>query len=401
MKKILIISRCLEIGGAERALIGLLNSFNYAEYDVDLFLQTHSGSLFDLIPSQVKLLPMNKAKYLGTPISSVIKDNQWPIFFGRLLAKVHAKIYNRIYGKNRENHIETTLSHLYTYKFIEEINPETEYDLAISFLTPHYLCMHKTRAKIRIAWIHTDYASIVTSNRIEYKMWRNYDYIASISDNCSKSFLDRFPTLKHKIVRIDNIITKDMIFNQINKSDISDLPKRRDEILFCTVGRISTAKNMDNIPEICRYLVDKGLKLKWIIIGEGGIKKIVEENINKYSVQDNVFLLGEKKNPYPYIEACDFYIQPSRYEGKAVTVREAQILCKPVIITNFPTSKSQLNDGIDGIIVPMDNEGCANGILNFLYNIDLQNKIITNLKSQDYSNSFEINKIYALMEENR
>lgn len=31
-------------------------------------------------------------------------------------------------------------------------------------------------------------------------------------------------------------------------------------------------------------------------------------------------------NPYPYIKACDIYVQPSRYEGKAVTVREAQIL---------------------------------------------------------------------------
>lgn len=40
-------------------------------------------------------------------------------------------------------------------------------------------------------------------------------------------------------------------------------------------------------------------------------------------------------NPYPYIKACDIYVQPSRYEGKAVTVREAQILGKPVVITRF------------------------------------------------------------------
>ncbi len=47
---------------------------------------------------------------------------------------------------------------------------------------------------------------------------------------------------------------------------------------------------------------------------------------------------------------------------KLVTVREAQILCKPVVITDFPTSKSQLIDGYDGVIVPMDNTGCAKGI---------------------------------------
>ena len=51
--------------------------------------------------------------------------------------------------------------------------------------------------------------------------------------------------------------------------------------------------------------------------------------------------------------ACDIYIQPSRYEGHSVTVREAQILGKPVIITNYPTAKSQIQDGVDGIICGM------------------------------------------------
>ena len=59
------------------------------------------------------------------------------------------------------------------------------------------------------------------------------------------------------------------------------------------------------------------------------------------------------------MRACDLYVQPSRYEGKAVTVREAQLLGKPVVITNYATSGSQLEDGVDGVIVPMDNAGCV------------------------------------------
>ena len=114
-------------------------------------------------------------------------------------------------------------------------------------------------------------------------------------------------------------------------------------------------------------------------------------------MENYVVVLGKKINPYPYIKACDFYVQPSRYEGKAVTVREAQILCKPVIITDFPTAKSQLKDGYDGIIVPMDDKGCAEGIVNFINNNELQKKIINNLKKNDYSNSNEINKIYTLI----
>lgn len=398
MKRILIVARSLEVGGAERALIGLLNSFDYTQYNIDLFLQVHSGPLFDLIPCEVNLLPLNNARFLGTPITLALKNLQFGIILGRLFAKIHAKIYNSVYGKKKENHIETTLSHRYTYRFIENINPRTEYDLAISFLTPHYICMHKASAKLKIAWIHTDYSSIVTSNKIEFKMWKDYDYIISISDNCTKSFLKRFPMLKDKIVRMDNIITKNMIMKELSNKNACKIKKSNNEILLCTVGRISTAKNIDNIPEICRLILDSGIKVKWIIIGEGGIRRIVEENIKKFGVEKNVILLGEKKNPYPYIKLCDFYIQPSRYEGKAVSVREAQILCKPVIITNYPTAKSQLIDGYDGVIVPLDNKGCAKGIEDFIKNKKLQQSIMFNIKKEDYSNSKEIEKLYQLIE---
>ena len=68
-------------------------------------------------------------------------------------------------------------------------------------------------------------------------------------------------------------------------------------------------------------------------------------------MEKHFVLAGKQMNPYPYIKACDIYVQPSRYEGKAVTVREAQILGKPVVITRFPTSSSQLEEGVDGIII--------------------------------------------------
>lgn len=115
-------------------------------------------------------------------------------------------------------------------------------------------------------------------------------------------------------------------------------------------------------------------------------------------MEDNVIILGKKINPYPYIKNCDLYVQPSRYEGKAVTVREAQMLCKPVVITKFATSSSQLKDGYDGIIVPMDNQGCADSIAKLLNNKVLMQQLSENCAENDYSNSQEINKIYEIIE---
>lgn len=169
-------------------------------------------------------------------------------------------------------------------------------------------------------------------------------------------------------------------------------------MILLSIGRFCVAKNYDNVPDIARRIVQRGVEdLKWFIIGYGRDETLIKNQIVKAGMQEHVFLLGKKDNPYPYIKACDIYVQPSRYEGKSVTVREAQILCKPVIVTNYPTASSQIKDCVDGIIVPLDNERCAEGITKFIFNKELQKRIIANLRKGDYSNESEISKIYELL----
>ncbi len=217
MKKILIISHAMEIGGAERALLGLLNSLDYSKYQVDLFLCRHQGDLYKQIPKQVNILPENKAKYLAVPIIDLLKQREFKVFYGRMKSKLLSKRKVRKLRLNNDNQVELTYSHKYTYKYFDFINKDTTYDLAISFLTPHYICLNKCSAKKKIAWIHTDYSTIDIDVETELAMWNGYDYVASISDNCTDSFLSKFPTLKDKIVRIDNIITNQMIEDQSNE----------------------------------------------------------------------------------------------------------------------------------------------------------------------------------------
>ena len=114
-------------------------------------------------------------------------------------------------------------------------------------------------------------------------------------------------------------------------------------------------------------------------------------------MENHVVILGKRDNPYPYIKACDIYVQPSRYEGKSVTVREAQMLCKPVVVTNYPTASSQIKNGVDGIIVPMDNDGCAKGLAKVILDKDMQKRLTDYLKTHDYGNESEVEKIYQLL----
>lgn len=397
MKKIIIVSHAMEIGGAERALLGLLNSFDYSKYQVDLFLMRQAGELLKFIPEKVNILPMNQAQYLAVPIRKLVAAHEIKMLYGRLKAKCLARRRIKKAGFKRDNQVELTYSHKYTWKYMDDINSNTEYDLAISFLTPHYICLEHVRAKKKVAWIHTDYSIIDIDVETELSMWEAYDYIASISEKATEAFLKKFPTLQDKIIGIDNIVTNSMIEEQAN-GDIELELKKEECFNLLSIGRFVHAKNFDNVPLICQSILKSGIDVRWYLIGFGGDEQLIRERIKQYGMEERVVILGKKDNPYPYIKACDIYIQPSRYEGKAVTVREAQILHKPVIITDFPTAHSQVEDGYDGVIVPLDNKRCADEIVRVIKDKNLQNQLIENMKKTDYSNEKEVEKIYKLME---
>ena len=208
MKRILIVSHAMEIGGAERALLGLLESIDPKRVSVDLFLLRHEGELLDLIPDYIKLLPPVPAyTVLARPIVQTIREGHLLLSAARLVGKFRAKQYDQKHGLT-ESGVAIEYSHKYTRRFMPPIQPDVEYDLAISFLTPHYFVAEKVRAKKKIAWIHTDYSVVQVDTASELAMWGAYDAITSISENVTATFLSVFPTLRDKIVLIENILPK-------------------------------------------------------------------------------------------------------------------------------------------------------------------------------------------------
>lgn len=387
----------MEIGGAERALLGLLESFDKDQFDVDLFLMRHSGDLLDLLPTNINLLPeLSSYSSLAIPIKQVIKKKQYGIFWGRLYSKIKARQFIRKNHITTDNFVELTYSHKFTNRYMPIISNK-EYDLAISFLTPHYFAADKVKAKKRIAWIHTDYSYVDLDIHSELEMWSKYDYIASISHACTEGFISKFPVLADRIIEIENIISPNFIVSQSLATDVCSEMPDDGTIKILSVGRYSPPKNFDNVPEICRLIREAGLNIKWYIIGYGSEEALIKQKIQEYGMSDYVILLGKKSNPYPYMARCDVYIQPSRYEGKCVAVREAQILGKPVIITDYTTAHSQLTDEVDGYIVPLDNTKCAIAVENLIRNNQKLDEIKRNLKNIDYSNYIEINKICKLL----
>ena len=394
---ILIFSQAMELGGVERSLLGLLDSVDYDRYDVDLFLMRHSGELMPYLNPGANLLPeIPQYASLAVPMVSLIGSGQFGVLFGRLQGKNAARCFDQRNPSEKPSIAALTYSHKYTLSSMPQISDKT-YDLSISFLTPHYFARERVKAKKYAAWIHTDYTALSFDRPAELAMWSGYDVICGVSEFASQGFQRTFPELAGKVQTIENILPKELIHEQ-TEAPQNDMPSE-ESISLLSIGRFCDAKNFDNVPDICRRLVEDGLDVKWYLIGYGGDEPRIRQKIAEAGMEERVIILGKKDNPYPYLRACDLYVQPSRYEGKAVTVREAQLLGKPVVITNYATSGSQLEDGVDGVVVPMDNAGCAAGIAALLRDPARMRRLSENCKKRDYTNSAEVEKIYALMED--
>lgn len=394
--RILILIHYLEIGGAEISLIGLLNAIDKTKYDVDLFVYSHQGELMQLIPDGVNLLPENpKYSTLERPMKDVLREGYIDIVAARLLAKIRHRIYRRTHSISGEDASIFQYVANCTTPLLPMVSNK-EYDLAISFLAPHNICLDKVRAKKKVAWIHTDYTRIHINKRLELPYWQPFDHIASISEAATEAFVKIFPELESKVIEVENILSPSFVQRRAN-GVVEEIVPHNGVVNLLSVGRFCTAKNYDNLPFICKHLVEMGVNVRWYIIGFGGDEPLIRAKIAEAGMEKHVIILGKRSNPYPYIKACDIYVQPSRYEGKSVTVREAQMLCKPVVVTNYPTAPSQIENGVDGVIVPMDNRACAEGIKELIDDKELQDKIVTHLRSHDYGNEQEVEKIYKLI----
>lgn len=391
-KKVCIVSYGLDIGGIERSLIGLLDAFDYENFAVDLFLFSHNGEFMSLINKNIRLLPeIEICSLIKSPIIEIFKKRYFKLGLIRLWAKVVAKA-RKVLINNEGN------SMMRSYRLSNSLFPklEKQYDLALGFFGPHDFLIKNVKAKTKVGWVHTDYSKLSIEKEYEIKQWEKLDYIAAVSEECKAIFETGFPMLANKLIVIENILDSHFVCKQADELYVDQEMPRDGSIRICTVGRFCEAKALDLGIIACRKLIDANYNIKWYVVGYGPDENLLRQMISKYEVDSSFIILGKKTNPYPYIKACEIYVQPSRYEGKAVTVREAQMLGKPVMITNFATSKSQLIDGVDGYICPLGVNGVVEGLKYLIEHPLVRESLSTNTLQRNYNNDSEIEKIYAL-----
>lgn len=400
------------------SLLGLLHALDPKEVEVDLLVNDPRGPLMEFVPKWVNVLESpTPYRMVERPMAEAVRKGCLSVVAGRLLARRDFTHYAKCTGLQRESNAIFTFLDRRVVPRLPELKLGKAYDVALAFCGFPSVVLQKVKARRKLAWIHTDYTAIDVAREAEAATLSGFDNVVCVSSEARERFLSVMPELRAKTVVIENCLPVDYIRTRARISAAhplnteaanANLPSKtavggrwqtqEGAVSLLTIGRYCAAKRLDAIPGICRRLVERGIDVTWHIIGYGADDGYIRQAIATEGMEQRLLLIGKQENPYPWIAACDWYVQPSLYEGKSITVREAQVLGRPVIITAYPTAKAQLRDGVDGLIVPMEVDACAEAMAAAIKDKELRARLMANVAATDYSMAEEARKVYCAEE---
>lgn len=371
MKKLLVIAKSLGGGGSEVALIEFLNHLDENKYNVTLLLLDKDMEYKYRLKRKIKI------KYIKFDNEFYYSLASMYSFPGKVIKRIKLNKYFPVYNLLAKHSQMPSLPY---------------FDIAIDFygygaFTTAFLALNVSAGK-KAFWIHDEKMPWI-SNVERY--FNNYDKVFGVSKAIKNTFIGKYPRYKEKADVFYNVID----IKSILKKSTAFYPSEfnNDKFNIVTVGRLTEQKGYDISITAAKILKEQGIDFKWFAIGDGRDKNKLERLIQKFNLKNNFILLGRKNNPYPYIKNCDLYVQFSRHEGFGLSVLEARVLNKPIIVSNLPVFKEQIRDKQNGIIASFDEENLFASIKELYKDTKLKNKIETNLLNEKVDFDSQMNKL--------
>ena len=394
-KKILFVAYSLTGGGAEKALVNLLNMLDYSRYDVTLQLVENRGINLEYLPAPVKLRP-------------ALKDTTWLLDSGKPFIKqalCHARL--GVIGKRlcvgikmRGKTVSPHQKNLMKWRDVKNLFPKEKehFDIAAAYLQgfPIYYAVDCVNADKKLGWMHIDYSKIDAGNRESFEAYfKKLDGFVTVSQKCVNSLQEAFPKLSN-IKLLYNLNSPELIHSLSVRDAIEDMDTSVPTVL--SIGRMTEQKGYDFALQAAAIMKRAGFRFTWYVMGAGPLEQELRAMAHELDVEDVFVFLGVRSNPYPYIKAATVIAQTSRYEGKSVVLDEAKILKKPILATNYNSVSDQITNGRDGYVVDMNPEAIAKGLMALLSDEEKQKALAEALASFSEEQAYWLKRHYELFE---
>ena len=383
-ERILMYPGGMKPNGITTSVMNLLENIDYDKYDVTLFMGMTKNK--DAIEN---------LKSLNSNVRVILRK-------GPLLANT-IEYYRNTLVRNRsiKTKIEEIIypNELYEREF-RKVFGNTEFDFAIDFSgyamfwSGLILASH---AKRKIVYLHSDMKMdmerTIHGSRPHYanvkgiiSMYPFFDKLVSVSEVTKQENINKIgerktrekfqsaintinlPKIKEQINDDNDIFMKDgkrVLVRQIDKQ-ISSVSFEKENYKVMAMGRLSPEKGFDNLIKSFKKVVEHHPSAQLYILGDGPLMTQLDNLIISLSLTNNVFLMGQKRNPFYIMKECDLFVLPSYYEGQSMVLLEALTVGIDVLASNITANEYVLDYGKYGMLSCNDDESLTSSIEQFI-----------------------------------
>ena len=200
--------------------------------------------------------------------------------------------------------------------------------------------------------------------KIIYKKAHTFIYISDYVKNEKEKV---FPELK----KANTVV----IYNGTCKLEVDEAAKNKPRKTFnlLSVSSLIPIKNLNILIETMQLLsLNHHKDIHLYIAGNGPQKEELKSKVKEYTIEDTVHFLGRQKKIGNLLEASDALVHPCFIEGFGLSVVEAMMAEKPVVVSNAGALPEIVSHKKTGILVsPFVAEEWGNAILELKKNKDL------------------------------
>lgn len=401
--RILFVINTLGQAGAETALLSLLQTLakekGEVRYEISLYVLTGQGEMASRLPADVRLLnkEYREESVLTAKGRKYLKKTVLKAMFTRgtvvKLLPYLVKNTCTMLGKKR------LLPDKLLWRVLSDggmVLPE-EYDLAVSYLEggAAYFVADHVKAVKKAAFIHVDYEKAGYTRTLDKDCYLKFDKIFTVSDEVREAFLKAYPELPEKTEVFHNILNKEEIVRRAEEGE--GFTDGFTGIRLLSVGRLTAQKAFEVSVDAMKRLKDAGKNVRWYVLGEGDQRKKLQEQIDTLGLTEDFILYGAVNNPYPFMKQADIYVHASRFEGKSIAIQEAQILGKPMVVSDCSGNREQVCHGKDGLMCGLTPESLAENIMLLLEDEALRGKLGAAAAKKNADAAEEIQKLLSML----
>lgn len=202
----------------------------------------------------------------------------------------------------------------------------------------------KKNSAIKLVHAHNTQCSHKLLHKVLYRTFmRSFDYALACSEDAGQWLYGN----EHFYVFNNGINIQNFAYDNQEREMIRKTFQYENKYVVLHIGAFNEQKNHTFLLDIFSQVYRKNQQALLVLIGEGELRKFIEEKVKQLHLEDAVLFMGKQYNVREFYLASDVFLFPSLFEGLGIVAIEAQCSGLPCVVSSEVPNSAKVSDNIN------------------------------------------------------